>query len=77
MSRQAEARKQTRTVVRGVEIPNEVDYFSQPRSHNKQQATTNQPVRPEKKEPSKNDLPCFWSGRQNHDRKYCPAKDYL
>ena len=39
MSRQAEARKQTRTVVRGVEIQNEVDYVSQPSSHNKQQPT--------------------------------------
>ena len=77
MSRQAEARKQTRTVVRGVEIQNEVDYVSQPRSHNKQQPTTNQPVRPENKEPSKNDRPCFWSGRQNHDRKYCPARDTI
>ena len=75
MSRQAEARKQNRTVVRGVETQNEVDYVSQPRSHNKQQATNNQPVRPEKKELSKNDRPCFWCGRQNHDRKYCPARD--
>ena len=39
MSRQAEARKQNRTVVRGVETQNEVDYVSQPRSHNKQQTT--------------------------------------
>ena len=68
MSRQAEARKQNRTVARGVETQNEVDYVSQPRSHNKQQATNNQPVRPEKKEPSKNGRPCFRCGRQNHDR---------
>ena len=39
MSRQAEARKQNRTVVRGVETLKEVDYVSQPRSHNKQQTT--------------------------------------
>ena len=39
MSRQAEARKQNRTLARGVETQNEVDYVSQPRSHNKQQTT--------------------------------------
>ena len=49
ISRQAEARKQNRTVVCGVETQSEVYYVSQPRSHNKQQATNNQPVRPEKK----------------------------
>ena len=49
ISRQAEARKQNRTVVCGVETQNEVYYVSQPRSHNKQQATNNQPVRPAKK----------------------------
>ena len=48
VSRQSEARKQNRAVVRGVETQNEVDYVSQPRSHNEQQATNNQPVRPEK-----------------------------
>ena len=26
------------------------------------------------KEPSKNGRPYFWCGRQNHDRKYCPAR---
>ena len=35
MSRQAEARKQNRSVARGVETQNEVDYVSQPRSQNK------------------------------------------
>ena len=49
VSRQSEARKQNRTVVRGVETQNEVDYVSQPRSHNEQQAKNNQPVRPEKR----------------------------
>ena len=39
MSRQAEARKQNRSVARGVETQNEVDYVSQPRSQNKQQTT--------------------------------------
>ena len=34
ISRQAEARKQNQTIVRGVETQNEVDYVSQPRSHN-------------------------------------------
>ena len=77
MSRQAEARKQNRTVVRGVETQHEVDYVSQPRSHNKQQATNNQPVHPEKKESSKNERPCFWCGFQHHDRKYCPARDTI
>ena len=74
ISRQAEARKQNRTVVCGVETQNEVYYVSQPRSPNKQQATNNQPVRPAKKEFSKNDRPCFWCGHQNHDRKYSPAR---
>ena len=77
ISRQAEARKQNQTVVCGVETQSEVYYVSQPRSHNKQQATNNQPVRPEKKEFSKNDRPCFWCGHQNHDRKYCPARDTI
>ena len=35
MSRQAEARKQNRSVARGVETQNEVHYVSQPRSQNK------------------------------------------
>ena len=39
MSRQAEARKQNRSVARGAETQNEVDYVSQPRSQNKQQTT--------------------------------------
>ena len=39
MSKQADARKINRTVVRGVETQNEVDYVSQPHSHNKQNAT--------------------------------------
>ena len=39
MSRQAEARKQNRSVAPGVETQNEVDYVSQPRSQNKQQTT--------------------------------------
>ena len=39
MSRQAEARKQNRTIVRGVETQNEVDYVRH--THNKQQATNN------------------------------------
>ena len=73
MSRQAEAIKQNWTIVRGVETQNEVDCISQPCSHNKQKATNNQPVRNWNKgfmkEPSKNDSPCFWCGRQNHDRK--------
>ncbi|XP_068674553.1 uncharacterized protein [Montipora foliosa] len=81
MSRQAEARQQNRTIVHGVETQNKVDYVSQPRSHNKQQATHNQPARKRKegfiKEPSKNGRPCFWCGRQNHDRKYCPARDTI
>ncbi|XP_068733036.1 uncharacterized protein [Montipora capricornis] len=81
ISRQAEARKQNRTIVRGVETQNEVDYVSQPRSHNKQQATNNPPARNRNegyiKEPSKNDRPCFWCGRQSHDRKYCPARDTI
>ena len=51
-SRQAEARKQNRTVVCGVETQNEVYYVSQPRSPNKQQATNNHPVRPAKKKSS-------------------------
>ena len=58
-SRQAEARKQNRTVVRGVETQNEVDYVSQPRSHNEQQATNNQLVRPEKKSPLRMTVPVF------------------
>ena len=29
------------------------------------------------KEPSKNGRPCFWCGRQNHHRKYCPARDTI
>ena len=41
ISRQAEARKQNRTVVCGVETQNEFYYVSQPHSHNKQQATNN------------------------------------
>ena len=73
MSRQAKAIKQNWTIVRGVETQNEVDCISQPCSHNKQKATNNQPVRNWNKgfmkEPSKNDSPCFWCGRQNHDRK--------
>ena len=73
MSRQAKAIKQNWTIVRGVETQNEVDCISQPCSHNKQKATNNQPVRNWNKgfmkEPSKNGSPCFWCGRQNHDRK--------
>ena len=73
MSRQAKAIKQNWTIVRGVETQNEVDCISQPCSHNKQKATNNQPMRNWNKgfmkEPSKNDSPCFWCGRQNHDRK--------
>ena len=73
MSRQAKAIKQNWTIVRGVETQNEVDCISQPCSHHKQKATNNQPVRNWNKgfmkEPSKNDSPCFWCGRQNHDRK--------
>ena len=73
MSRQAKAIKQNWTIVRGVETQNEVDCISQPCSHNKQKATNNQPVRNWNKgfmkEPSKNDSPCFWCGRQNHDKK--------
>ena len=73
MSRQAKEIKQNWTIVRGVETQNEVDCISQPCSHNKQKATNNQPVRNWNKgfmkEPSKNDSPCFWCGRQNHDRK--------
>ena len=59
VSRQSEARKQNRTVVRGVETQNEVDYVSQPRSHNEQQATNDQPVRPEKKSPPRMTVPVF------------------
>ena len=77
MSRQAEARKQNRTIVHGVETQNEVDYVSKTHSHNKQQATNKQPVHPGKREPAKNDRPCFWCGRQNHDRKSCPARDTI
>ena len=73
MSRQAKAIKQNWTIVREVETQNEVDCISQPCSHNKQKATNNQPVgnwnKGFMKEPSKNDSPCFWCGRQNHDRK--------
>ena len=39
MGKEAEARKQNRTVVRGVETQNEVHYVSQPHSHNQQNAT--------------------------------------
>ena len=74
MSRQAEARKQNRSVARGAETQNEVDYVSQPRSQNKQQTTH---LYVHKKEPSKNDRPCFWCRRQNHHRKYCPARDTI
>ena len=59
MSRQAEARKQNRTIVHGVETQNEVDYVSKTHSHNKQQATNKQPVHPGKRERAKNDRPCF------------------
>ena len=59
ISRQAEARKQNRTVVCGVETQSEVYYVSQPRSHNKQQATNNQPVRPEKKSSPRMTVPVF------------------
>ena len=77
MSRQAEARKQNRTIVHGVETQNEVDYVSKTHSHNKQQATNKQPVHPGKRERAKNDRPCFWCGHQNHDRKSCPARDTI
>ena len=75
MSRQAEARKQNRTIVRGVETQNEVDYVS--KTHSQQATSNKQPVHPGKREPSKNDRPCFWCGRQNHDRKSCPARDTI
>jgi len=57
MSRQAEARKQNRTVARGVETQKEVDYVSQPRSHNKQQ-TTHLYVQ-KKKSPPRMTVPVF------------------
>ena len=56
MSRQAEARKQNRTVARGVETQNEVDYVSQPRSHNKQQTTH---LYVQKKSPPRMTVPVF------------------
>lgn len=45
MTQQPEARKQNGTIVRGVETQNEVDHISHSRSHNKKQATNNQPAR--------------------------------
>ena len=81
MSRQAEERKQNRTIVRGAETENEVDYVSQPRSHNKEQPTINQPECNLKegfmKEASMKDLLYFWCGRQSYDRKCCPARDTI
>ena len=78
MGRQAATRKQNRTIGRGIETQNEVDYVCQPRSHNKQHAA-NQTARNRNtgfmKESRKSDRLCFWCGRQNHDRKYCPARD--
>ena len=58
ISRQAEARKQNRTVVCGVETQNEVYYVSQPRSHNKQQ-TTNLYVQKKKKSSPRMTVPVF------------------
>lgn len=81
MSRQAEARKQNRTVVRGEETESDVDYVSQARSANTRPTTINKPARSRyersTKEPSKTDRPCFWCGRQDHDRRYCPAKETI
>ena len=77
----AEARKQNRTVVRGEEKQRDVDHVSQARSANARQTTINKPARSQyersTKERSKTDRPCFWCGRQNHDRRYCPAKETI
>ena len=77
MSRQAKARKQNRTVVRGEEKPsgveklNVVDYINQPRPSNgkNDRCQTSDPKKPNPKSE------CFWCGRQSHERRLCPAKD--
>ena len=73
MSRQAEARKQNRTVVRGEEKPSDVviDYANQSRSSNGKKSRGQTPE--SKKTQPKSE--CMWCGRQSHERRFCPAKD--
>ena len=73
MSRQAEARKQNRTVVRGEEKPSDVviDYVNQSRSSNGKHSRGQTPE--SKKTQPKSE--CIWCGRQSHERRFCPAKD--
>ena len=59
MRKEAEARKQNRTVVRGVETQNEVDYVSQPHSHNQQNATNVTETKDWRKSPPRMAVPAF------------------
>ena len=59
MSNQADARKINRTVVRGVETQNEVDYVSQPHSQNKQNATNVTETKDWWKSPPRMAVPAF------------------
>ena len=76
-SRQAEARKQKSTVVRGeekpsdVEKPSNIDYVNQPRPSNgkSDRRQTSDPKKPNPK------TECFWCSRQSHEWRLCPAKD--
>lgn len=92
MSRQGEARKQNRTFVRKEETQTTVEYVSRSRSSNKQPMTNNKPARsryerstkepPRNDNPSKTNRPCFWCGRQNHNKalersKPTPTACYL
>ena len=70
MSLQAAARKPNRTVVRGEEKPSDVDYAYQPRPSNgksdRVQTSGSKKTHPKSE--------CFWCGRRNNERQFCPAK---
>ena len=72
MSRQAEARKQNRTLVRGEEKPSDVDYVNRTRSGSNDSSHSRND---EFKKTSLRNNNCQWCGRQGHTRQMCPAKD--
>ena len=71
MSRQAEARNQNRTVIRGEEKTSNVDYVNQPRPSN---GKSDRRQTSDSKEPHPKSE-CFCCGRQSHERRFCPARD--
>ncbi|XP_031574104.1 uncharacterized protein LOC116307918 [Actinia tenebrosa] len=81
LSRQAEARKQSKEVVRGNTQPstgnNTVNYIKRPTQNNRPNPRNE--AKGETKQSKKTAPPsscCPWCGnRQRHDRKQCPAKD--